>query len=256
MIMRKNLPAFMALLGLFAAGALGPAAVGAQNYLDDFMFHPPRATVTLALGYGVPNVGSDLFDEVTSTFTLDKGDFRAPVVGGGISFFLSERTDLAFEIFYSKASSWAEYVDYVGGDDLPIEHETSFTQVPLTGSVRYYLKDRGRQVGSLSWIPTTWTPYIGAGGGLMYYEFQQAGEFINFEIEDWPIYRDTISSSGWAWVGHAFGGVQWSLSPQVVISAEGRYSLAEKDLDRGAFGSFDPIDLSGLRGSVGFGIRF
>jgi hypothetical protein len=222
------------------------------------MFHPPRATVTLSLGYSLPSAGSDLFDEVTTIYTLKKGDFRAPVIGGGVSFFMNERVDLAFELFYSKASAWGEYTEFVGADDLPIEHETSFTQVPLTASVRYFLKDRGRQVGSLSWIPTTWTPYIGAGGGTMYYEFQQAGEFINFALDEWPIYRDTISSSGWGLVGHVFGGVQWSLSPQLVVSAEARYSLAQKDLERGELGysGYDPIDLSGLKGSVGFGIRF
>ena len=146
----------------------------------------------------------------------------------------------------------------MGADDLPIEHETEFTRVPVTLSVRYFLLDRGRSIGSLSWIPTRWAPYIGAGGGRMYYKFSQAGEFINFLDPDWPIFRDEISSSGWAWVGHLFGGIQYALSPQLVVTGEARYSLADTDLERGsgAYSGYEPIDLSGFRGSIGFGVRF
>jgi len=259
--MTKDFPrlGLLALVALVGAIAIVPDGAGAQEYLDDFMFHPPKATISFNLGYSIPNAGSDLFDEVTTVYTMSKGDFRAPLIGGGLSFFMNERLDLAFELAFSRASTWAEYVEYVGADDLPIEHETTFTQVPVTASLKYFFKDRGREIGTLSWIPTSWAPYIGGGVGTMYYQFEQSGEFINFAFPDeLPIYRDTVSSSGWAWVAQAFGGVQWSLSPQVVVSGEVRYSLAKKDLERGTSGftGYDPIDLSGLRGSVGFGLRF
>jgi len=236
--------------------ALAPKPLSGQGYGEDFMFHQPKVTLSFNLGYGLPTAGSDLFDWIQDEFTLEKGDFRAPVIGGGISLFMNDRVDLAFDFSYSKSSTWSEYTDFVGGDDLPIEQETQFTRVPVTASFRYFLVDRGRGIGSLSWIPTRWAPYVGAGGGRMFYKFQQSGEFINFQFEDWPIYNDTILSEGWAWVGHVFGGVQWALSPQWVVTAEGRYSLADADLDRNAFGGFEPIDLSGFHGTVGFGIRF
>jgi len=250
---------FLSLVFVLAVGgiaALAPKPVSGQGYGEDFMFHQPKVTVTFNLGYGVPTAGSDLFDWIQNEFTLEKGDFRAPVIGGGLSIFLNDRVDLAFEFAYAKSSTWSEYTDYVGGDDLPIEQETQLTRVPVTASVRYFLMDRGRGIGSLSWIPTSWAPYVGAGGGRMFYEFQQSGEFINFTAEEWPIFNDTLLSEGWAWVGHVFGGVQWALSPQWVVTAEGRYSLADADLDRISFGLFDPIDLSGFQGTVGFGIRF
>ena len=137
-------------------------------------------TLIFNLGYGVRSAGSDLFDEVVREFTLEKGDFNAPVIGGGISFFMNDRMDLGFEFSYGKSSAWSEYADFVDNDDFPIEHETQFTQVPVTASVKYFLMDRGRKIGNLSWIPTTWAPYIGVGGGRMWYEFAQAGDFIDF----------------------------------------------------------------------------
>lgn len=261
MTFRKASFSLVMILAMGGASLFGPTTLLGQDMGEDFMFRTPKVTLSFNLGYGLRSAGSDLFDEVVREFTLDKGDFYAPVVGGGISFFLNERMDLAFEVSYSKSSSWSEYTDFVGTDDFPIEQETQFAQVPLTASFRYFLTERGRKIGNLSWIPTTWAPYIGVGGGRIWYEFSQAGEFIDFldpgcETEGCPIYNDTVLSEGWAWVGHAFGGVQWSISPQMVVTAEGRYSLADADLDRASFRGYEPIDLSGFQALLGFGIRF
>ena len=258
---RKITFPLLTVVALGGASLLVPRALLGQEMGEDFMFQTPKVTLSINLGYGLRSAGSDLFDELISEFTLDKGDFQAPTVGGGVAFFLNERMDLAFEFSYSKSSSWSEYTEFVGTDDFPIEQETTFSQVPLTASFRYFLSDRGRSIGNLSWIPNTWTPYIGAGGGRIWYEFAQTGEFIDFldpgcETEGCPIYNDNLLSEGWGWVGHAFGGVQWAISPQMVISAEGRYSLADADLDRAAFRGFEPLDLSGFQATLGFGVRF
>jgi opacity protein-like surface antigen len=145
-------------------------------------------------------------------------------------------------------------VDWVDNNDLPIEQQTEFTRVPVTASVRYFLMDRGQEIGSLSWIPTKWAPYIGAGGGRVFYEFKQTGDFVDF-VDLSIFYYDNLSE-GWAWIGHVFGGLQWALSPQWILSAEARYSLADADLDRPAYSGYEPIDLSGFQATMGFGIRF
>lgn len=248
---------FLPLLAFVALGGVAsvtPGALNGQEYLGDFLFHRPRVTLTFNLGYGIPKAGSDIFDDVEEMFTLDKSDFHAPVIGGGVSIFLKDRMDLAMEFSFARSSSWSEYVDWVDDQDLPIEQETRFTQVPVTLSLRYFLLDRGREIGNLSWIPTTWSPYIGAGGGRIFYKFEQSGDFVDFE--DYGIFRYDYVSEGWAWVGHVFGGVQWSLSPTWLVSVEGRYSLAEAELDRSNFSGYEPIDLSGFKGTLGFGIRF
>jgi opacity protein-like surface antigen len=244
----------IAILALSGFAFLQPGALGAQEFMDDFMFHQPKATIHFNFGYGVPKAGSDLFDEVLDTYTLEKGDFHAAVFGAGVSFFMDERLDLALEFSFARSSTWSEYTDWVDDQDLPIEQETTFTRVPVTASIRYFLNDRGRAVGNLSWIPSTWTPYIGAGGGAIRYEFEQEGDFIAFD--DLSIGPGYLVSNGWSWVGHVFGGVQWAVSPQWVVTAEGRYSLADADLDRAYFSGYDPIDLSGLQATIGFGIRF
>lgn len=244
------------LLPLALGGVIvfGFQPVAGQDYLGDFMFEEPKMTLSFNLGYGIPRAGSDIFDEIDEMFTLDKSDFHAPVLGGGLSFFLNERMDLAFEVSIARSSTWSEYTDWVDDQNLPIEQETSLTRIPVTASLRYFLADRGRKVGNLSWIPTTWVPYIGAGGGKIYYEFEQNGDFI--DTVDYSVFVYDYISEGWSWVGHVFGGVQWTLAPQWIVTAEGRYSLADADLDRPDFSGYDPIDLSGFSASIGFGVRF
>ncbi len=251
----RKIPFSITALGaLCGAAVLSPTLLSGQEFMGDFMFKPPRVTLSVNFGYGIPSAGSDIFQEVDELFTLDKGDFHAPVVGGGLSIYLNDRMDLAFEASYSRSSTWSEYVKWVDGDDLPIEQQTRFTQIPITASLRYFLMDRGREIGSLSWIPTTWAPYIGVGAGQMLYRFEQVGDFVDFE--DLGVFGASYYSKGSAWMGHAFGGVQWAFSPQFVMMAEGRYSLADADLDRNSYVGYEKIDLSGFQASIGFGVRW
>lgn len=259
MTRKINMRAVFGLAGLAVISSLNPAGVLGQAPTD-FLFEKPNVTLSFHLGYGVAGAGSDLFQDIDTIFTLGMSDFNSMVVGGGFSVFLNDRVDVAVELSYLGAEIWSEYRDFVelldDGTELPIEQQTKLTRVPLTASVRYFLMERGRQIGSFSWIPTQWSPYVGVGGGWTYYEFQQTGDFVDFQ--DFSIFTDMSSfvSNGWALTGHVLGGVQYSLSPRWVVNAEGRYSWASEELDRPQFQGYDPIDLSGFQGTLGFGVRF
>ena len=95
---------------------------------------------------------------------------------------------------------------------------------------------------------------MGVGGGWTYYEFEQKGDFVDFE--DFSIFTSSFTSNGWAFTKHILGGAQFSLSPRWVVTAEGRYSWADEDLDRPQYQGYEPIDLSGFQGTLGFGFRF
>jgi hypothetical protein len=141
----------------------------------------------------------------------------------------------------------------VDQDDLPIEQNTRLSWVPVTATVKAYLWERGRRISQLAWIPGKWSPFVGVGGGRVYYTFKQNGDFVDFETYD--IFFDTFRSSGDAGIFHVLAGAEWSLSPRFYLTGEGRYSWAEADMDRDFVG-FDPIDLSGFQGTVGLALRF
>lgn len=250
---RRNIKMFLA---LFAAMVLAPlTATGgleAQSP-DGFLFKSPSVTLSFRGGYAVPNSGSEIFDFIQEQLTVEKNDFNSMTVAGEVAIHVAERIDLAFGVGFAKSTKRSEFRDWVGGDDLPIEQSTELTRIPITATVKYYLLDRGRSVSSLAWIPARWTPYLGIGGGLISYDFEQVGEFVDFETFD--IFPDLLVSSGKTGTAHLVGGADVSLSPRFLISAEGRYSWASAAMGQD-FSGFDNMDLSGFQATVGIGVRF
>ena len=248
----------LAAVALLVPDGLGAQATGGSIFDRDFMFGKPRATLSFNMGYGVARAGSDIFQEMDTLLTLGKRDFDSPVVGGTLAFYVNDRIDLSLQVGFSRSETWSEYVDWVedlgDGREAPIEQKTRLTRVPMTASILYYPVDRGRQLSRFAWVPTRWSPYVGLGGGRVYYSFQQNGDFLDFE--DFSIFTGDFRSSGYAWTGHALAGAQFALSAQVILSAEGRYSWADAELDRTNFRDFKPIDLSGFQLTAGIGVRF
>src|SRR5204862_4355072 len=135
----------------------------------------------------------------------------------------------------------------------PIEQTTEFNRVPLTASVKAYLMPAGRSIGHFAWIPARIAPYVGAGGGVMWYRFQQQGDFIAFDTL--KVFTDSFDSNGWTPTVHALGGVEVSLGSRLAIATEARYEWARAPLDRD-FSGFNRIDLSGISFTSGVLIRY
>ena len=239
-------PAVVAILAV-AAPARG------QDSGEGFRFHPPSGSWSLRGGFAMPSAGSDVFSYTTSNFTVSRGDFRALDLGGELSFSVASRLDLVFDVSYSGMNKGSEYRAFVDNNNQPIEQSTGFQRTPVTVNARYYLTDRGRQVGRLAWVPNRVVPYVGAGLGMMYYEFDQKGDFI--DTGTLAVNNDALHSAGWASMAQALAGVEWSMGPGWALRTEARYLTASAALGSDYQG-FHRIDLSGMTSSVGFFIRF
>jgi hypothetical protein len=90
----------------------------------------------------------------------------------------------------------------------------------VTGGVKIFVLSPGRSVGRFAWVPARYVPYLGAGAGLMYYRFRQTGDFIDFD--SLGVFPDTFVSRGWEPAYHAYGGLEMTLAPRVVLSTEAR----------------------------------
>ena len=93
----------------------------------------------------------------------------------------------------------------------------------LSGSVKFAITPRGREISSRAWIPAAVTPYVGAGGGMLQYEFLQFGDFIDVDSANSEIFTDTFRSDGWTPSAHVFGGVDVRVYKRLYLSGEGRY---------------------------------
>ena len=250
---RHTLAGGLALAMLLAAVPL--AGQGGDGYL----FKEPRVSVSLRLGYealmGPRSAGGsqDIFGFTQDLLTIGEGDHDALVFGGEVAVRLSSRMDVLLDISQARSEIGSEFRDWVDGNDLPIQQTTTFTRRPANLSLRYFLVDRGRRVSQFAWVPREWVPYVGAGAGLTFYEFEQNGDFVDFDSLE--VFFDRLDTSGRTLTAHVLAGIQYSVTPQFVLTGEGRYRFGSGEL-RDDFVGFDNMDLSGLHLTVGLGVRF
>ncbi len=244
--------------GLALVGATGVEQLSAQSGGSGFLFGAPRAAFTLKGGFNQPraasgNGGQSLWDLTREQFTVGNSDLAGVSITAELAVRANERFDVTFAFGYALTEPHSEYRDWVGDDDLPIEQVTSFSTKPMTIGFKAYLRDRGRSVGSLAWIPRTWNPYVGVAGGVVSYRFEQYGEFIDYETYD--IFEDNLLSEGRAPTIHLIGGMDFSINRHLLLVGEARYGLASAPLDSDFVG-FSDLDLAGFQVTGGITLRF
>ena len=242
-----------ALASVVALSLAAAMPVMAQGSGDGFRFQRPSGSWSLRLGYAIPSANSDLFSFTTNNLTVNHGAFDALDLGADLSFTITPRVDLVFDVSTSGKSAGSEFRHFVDNNNLPIEQTTSFQRTPVTVNARYYLTERGRQIGHYAWVPNHIVPYVGAGAGLMYYEFNQKGDFV--DNTTLAVFPDAFHSGGWTPMGQLLAGVEWSTSPGWAVRTEARYLLGSA-APSSDFSGFHSIDLSGVTTSVGFFVRF
>ncbi len=228
-------------------------AEGATAQEADFLFKRPTVTVGMRLGYAIPRAGSEVFDFTREQLTVDKGDFNGLSAAGEVTVRAIDRLDAALNLGVEWSNTRSEFRDWVDDNDLPIEQNTRFTRVPVTVGVKAYLLERGRRISELAWIPNKWAPYLGAGAGIVWYRFEQIGDFVDFDTLE--IFFDEFVSRGSSPVAYLAGGLDFSLGPRWLVNGEARYSWASAKMGRDFVG-FDNIDLAGFRAMLGFSVRF
>lgn len=214
----------------------------------DFLFQRPRKFFGFRIGKFFPRADSGLFDMITRELTLEKSDFRAWDFGIDGGFSMHQRVDLVFSFDYSKRTKNSEFRDFIDEQGLPITQNTSYSQIPLIAGVKFLLVPQGRQVGQYAWLPSRIVPFVGSGGGILWYQFKQDGDFVDFTTLE--IFPATLESSGWVPTVYLGGGADIHLFKSAYLTLDLRYSWANHELKRDFVG-FDPIDLSGLRLTTG-----
>lgn len=228
-------------------------AEGAQNGSPDFSLGEPHLFIGGHVGMNLPRANSDLFSMVQRELTLEKSDFQAPMFGGDLGITFRSQFAAVISFDYARTSKASESRNFVEDNGDPIRQTTHFSLMPITGTLRFYPLKLGETVGSYVWIPTRILPYVGAGGGIVRYNFNQAGDFVDFRTYD--IFSAELESSGFVPTVHVSGGIDVSLTQLIFVNVEARYSWANADLSRD-FAGFEPIDLAGLRLVGGIYFRF
>jgi hypothetical protein len=129
-------------------------------------------------------------------------------------------------------------------DQSEIEQRLKLSMVPLGFTVRL--------------LPTSkkaaFVPYVGAGLDVIFYSYEETGDFIDFQDPTSPVYSDSFRDTGAMLGAHAVGGLRVYLNRDVALVGEVRYQFARKDMG-GDFSNYR-LDMSGASFTVGMHVRF
>jgi hypothetical protein len=245
---------------LLAAIALPMHVSSAQSWSpNDYLLGRPRVSLNLRVGASRPNASDGVFAASDAAgrrlLTLGPDQFVGASFGGDLGVLLSQRTELQFSVSSSGRRADSEYRDFIGSDDLPIEQSTRLRRMPASVGVRYNLLPAGRAISRLAWVPSKIVPYVAAGGGAMWYKFQQEGEFIDYLSPRLDVFRAKLEASGWAPLAYAATGFTWTTRPSVALNTEVRYDHSRTPM-KGDFTGFDKTALSGVGVTTGIQFRF
>ncbi len=249
------------------AGGQDPSSSQQPNVVvpssPDFLLGRPHASVGVRGNWFMASAGSDIYDFVSEHLTIDKSDFNSASFATDVAIYAMPQLDIVggFEAANKEIpSQYRGYSETVRGSTttIPIQQVTELQQMHFTASARFGLVSRGQQISRLAYIPRTFVPYVGAGGGMTRYSFRQTGDFVDFATENraagtFSIFTDVFQSKGWAPSAHAFGGADILVFKRLYFSLEGRYTWVNAELDQD-FIDFQPMDLGGFR--FGAGINF
>ena len=237
-----------------AACLFGHPAFASAQESPDFLFGRPAGMIGFRSGWLIASAKGDLFTFVQKHLTLERKDFNAPAIGVDVDLAVTPRASAVIGFDFSKSTTDSEYRDFVDDRRLPITQTTSLREMNFSGGVKFAIVPLGREISRRAWIPSAVAPYVGAGGGILRYDFVQFGDFIDIDDPNLAIFTDTIRSDGWTPSAHVFGGVDVRIWKRLYMSGEGRYLWSRATPDRAFSSITDKIDLDGL--TLTAGIRY
>jgi hypothetical protein len=234
-------------------GAARQAAPLAPSPPTDFFMGRPIGLLAFRAGRLFANTGSDLFDFVTDQLTVSRNSFDAASLAGDVGVFVGPRVDVIATLEQARSETPSQYREFVDTAGAEITQTTRLQEWTVSGTVRVALVPRGRRISRFAWIPRALTPYVGAGGGAVRYEFQQYGAFVDFRTL--RVFNDTFRSQGWAPTAHVLGGADLRLYRRLYLTTEARYTWSSATLGDD-FVDFEPMTLGGTRISAGIQVVF
>lgn len=254
--MDRRTPAVpIAQLAAIAAVLLAAPLAAQPGSGDGFLFRPPAASITFYGGLAAPAASGGVHRLATRELTVDRSDFQSGAFAFDLALTIRPRLDVVATVEKSRSVNPSEYRDWVDNNDQPIEQVTKFERMPLMLSARYYLTDRGRRVGSVAWIPARLVPFVSGGVGVVRYTYEQNGDFVDEQTLN--VFSARLRSRDWAPALQGSAGLQWSVSPRLLLTGDLRYLHASGDGEAPS-GHFEGyrVNLSGVSSMVGLTLRF
>jgi hypothetical protein len=209
----------------------------------------------LRLGAFFPSGNSNLFDDDNQLYLhnghpVTKSDFKG--IYGGLEYNarLARNVEIGFSVDGYGRSLDTSYRDHVTQNGDEIRQTLQLNIVPVGVSIRIVPTNRRAPLA----------PYLAVGADLVFWNYEEFGDFVAFQDPALPIVPDHFKSSGVTPGVHVAVGLRIALNRDFSLVGEGRYLWAKADMG-GDFAPTQPglgnrIDLGGASATLGIHIRF
>ena len=195
------------------------------------------------LGVFEPSGRSDGWDGVFEGFTGQPSDLQDVAWGIDYLWRFGGHTGVLFGSSFYSGKSTSSYEDWVAADGSEVSHTTGLETWDVTAILLYRFGN-----GAVR-------PYLGIGGGFVWYRLTDQGSFIDFGDPDLPVFSAWYGAEGSSFEAVGLAGVEIPISYRWSVLVEGRYRWASDTLSQD-YGGFGDLDLSGYEITGGFGVNF
>lgn len=209
-----------------------------RNYERDGAFR-------LRAGLFQPEGDSEYWDLKAIEYTGDIDDFENVSIGGDYLWSFSRHAGLLFSGSYFEGDSTNADRRFVDNFGNRIRHDTTLQVSSLTAGFHFQLTGPDAVV----------IPYLAAGGGLYFWNLEEAGDFVDPRPNPAEIFTARLQSDGVAPGFFGLVGLEVPFGRTLSFFAEGRWTQAEDELE-GDFEDFGDIDLSGREFAAGLSWSF
>ena len=196
------------------------------------------------VGGMVPRAKSILFDDDVALYNVEKKDFAGAF--GGIEFTksLTGNIELGLSVDGYGREIPSHYRDFTRPSGREIEQTLRLVIVPASAILRVHPGGKYR----------TFTPYAGVGVAAMFWQYEEFGDFIDFDSPGRDIVFDSFKSNGSTSGLVINAGLRYRINEDFQVTADFRNFTGKQKMG----GDFAPneIDLSGAAFTLGFRLNF
>jgi len=201
--------------------------------------------LSVRLGALFPRAESNLFLDDRVLYTVDEDDWHGFTGGIEYSAHIASHLELGVHLDGYGRTLETIYRDYTYEDGRAIPQRLKLQMAPIGLSLRVVAGGRH----------AAFAPYLAVGGDVYFWEYEEWGDFIDFDDPDLPIIADAFISDGVTVGGHAAAGVRVRLNHDVSLVGEGRYFFAPTvDMEEDFRGN--RLDLDGWSATLGVHVQF
>ena len=191
-----------------------------------------------------------LFQDVCDLFIVSKEDWRGFTWGIEYNHVLAKFLEVAIHVDGYQKTVDTSYRDWTRPDGSDIFQSLRLNVVPFGLTLQLVPTSKRTKVA----------PFAGGGIDLVYWKYEEFGDFIDFFDPDLPVFSDHFIGDGVTFGFHATGGVRFYLNRDFAIVVRGNYQWADATMG-GDFSPNEPglinrLDLSGVSLTFGLHVRF